>query len=113
MAGRLGQGAGVRRAGGPLAAEMVLDGPLSLHERVPAHRVRDLVPPGGIPVSVPADARIQRPPPAGVPLHRPPDPRRGGAGRGEGTEAVGDPPEDGYPGPRDPEVRGSDALDRG
>src|SRR5439155_919225 len=52
------------------------------------------------------------PPSGGVPLHRPPDPRSGKADRGERAEAVGDPPGHGHPRPRDPEVRGSDALDR-
>src|SRR5207245_9325673 len=71
------------------------------------------VPAGGVPVSIPADAGLQRPPSAGVPLHRPPDPRSRETDCGERAETVGDPPGDGHPRPRDPEIRGSDALDRG
>src|SRR5437773_11175633 len=71
MAGGLGKGPRVRREGRSGPPEMVLDRPLSVHERIPASRVRDLVPAGGVPVAVPPDARLQRPPSASVPLHRP------------------------------------------
>src|SRR5205809_1041944 len=76
MAGGLGEGPRVRREGRSGPPEMVLDRPLSVHEWIPAPRVRDLVPAGGVPVAVPPDARLQRPPSAGVPLHGPPHPRR-------------------------------------
>src|SRR5207247_1787328 len=62
MAGGLGKGPRVRREGRSGPPEMVLDRPLSLHERIPASRLRDLVPAGGVPVAVPTDARLQRPP---------------------------------------------------
>src|SRR5436309_10085443 len=109
---RVGAGAGICRARGRPPAEVVLQRAVSVHERVPAPGLRYLLPARGVPVSLPTDARLQRPPSAGVPLHRPPDPGGGKADRGERAEAVGDPPGHGHPRPRDPEVRGSDALDR-
>src|SRR5881396_2409984 len=113
MAGGLGEGPRVRREGRSAPPEMVLDRPLSVHERISASRLRNLVPAGVVPVAVPPDARLQRPPSPGLPLHGPPDPRRREARGREGTEAMGHPAQDGDPGPRDPEVRRPDALDRG
>src|SRR6266581_4416616 len=80
---RVGARTRIRRARGRRSAQVVLHGPLPVHEWVPAPGVRHLVPPGRE-----ADC-------------------------GERAEAVGDPPGDGHPRPGDPEIRGSDALDRG
>src|SRR3989442_3144228 len=110
---RVGARARIRRARGGRSAEVVLHGAVPVHEWVPAPRLRNVVPAGRVPVSIPADAGVQRPPPAGVSLHRPADPGSGEADRGERAEAVGDPSGDGHPRPRDPEIRGPDALDRG
>src|SRR2546421_12404800 len=85
MASRLGRRRRLCCESGSGAAQVVLDGPVSVYERIPAPRFRDLVPPGGIPVPVPPDAGVQRPPSAGTPLHGPPDPRRRATHRGAGA----------------------------
>src|SRR3989475_4789353 len=110
---RVGARTRVRRARGCRPPEVVFDRAVSVHERIPAPGVWYLVPAGRVPVSFPPDARLQRAPSPGVPLHGPPDPGGRETDRGERAEAVGDPPGDGHPRPRDPEVRRSDALDRG
>src|SRR5713101_268287 len=92
---RVGARTCIRRARGGRSAEVVLHRAVPIHERVPAPRVRNVVPAGRVPVSIPANAGLQRPAPAGVPLHRPADPGSGEADCGEGAEAVGDPSGDG------------------
>src|SRR2546422_324348 len=83
-----------------------------VHERISAPGIRHVVLAGRVPVSFPPDAWLQRPPSPSVPLHRPPDPGSREADRRKRAEAVGDPPSDGHPRPRGPEVRRPDALDR-
>src|SRR2546428_50794 len=103
---------GRRKKSQPRPAEWVYHGSVSIQEWVPAPRVRYVVLAGRVPVSFPPDAWLQRPPSPSVPLHRPPDPGSREADRRKRAEAVGDPPSDGHPRPRGPEVRRPDALDR-
>src|SRR3989304_2454476 len=85
------QGLRLRRPGEPVPPEMVHERPLSLCERLPASRLRDVLPAGGGPVPLPPHARIQCPPSSGVPLHGPADPRGREAGEAAGPRADREP----------------------
>src|SRR3972149_6313428 len=108
----VGPGLRLRRPGEPAPPATGHARPLSLCERLPASRLRDVLPAGGVPVPLPPHARVQCPPSSGVPLHGHAAVAGREAGEAAGPRADRDPAKDGRPGPRDPEILGPDALDR-
>src|SRR2546422_7676311 len=71
VATRVGARASVRGEAPPGDEEVVLDGPVSVRELVSAPRVRDRVPPRGVPEPLSADGGVASPSPAGVPRYMP------------------------------------------